>query len=71
MWFQLLFKYYISCDRFSDSESFLIQLWESILKMEFVKDKWNHLVKAYKHYANPNDNPTDHDRRALELLGKG
>jgi hypothetical protein len=39
--------------------------------MEFVKDKWAHLVKAYKHYANPNDNPTDHDRRALELLGKG
>jgi hypothetical protein len=39
--------------------------------MEFVKDKWTHLVKAYKHYANPNDNPTEHDRRAFELLAKG
>jgi len=49
----------------------LILTAASLFKMEFVKDKWTHLVKAYKHYANPNDNPTDYDRKAFELLSKG
>lgn len=39
--------------------------------MQFVKDSWTGLVKSYKHMVNPNDNPTDEDKRAFELLRKG
>jgi hypothetical protein len=39
--------------------------------MDFVKSKWSGLVKAYKHYTNPNDNPTDEDKKAFRLLDNG
>lgn len=36
--------------------------------MDFVKGKWTGLVKAYKHYMSPNDNPTEDDKKAFRLL---
>lgn len=33
--------------------------------------KWKGLVKAYNHFMHPNDNPTEHDRVAFDLLTKG
>lgn len=39
--------------------------------MELFSTKWKGLVKAYKHYMNPNDNPTEHDKYAFDLLAKG
>ena len=39
--------------------------------MELIKSKFKGFVKAYKHYMNPNENPTDHDKTAFDLLNKG
>lgn len=39
--------------------------------MEFVKSKWSGLVKSYKHLMNPNENPTDVDKQAFDLINKG
>jgi ankyrin repeat protein len=36
--------------------------------MDFVRSKWSGLVKAYKHYVNPNDNPSEEDKKAFRLL---
>jgi len=35
-----------------------------------VKKQWKTIVKGYKHYTNPNDNPSDDDNKAFELLDK-
>lgn len=39
--------------------------------MEMLSSKWKGLVKAYNHFMHPNDNPTEHDRVAFDLLTKG
>jgi ankyrin repeat protein len=39
--------------------------------MEFVTGKFKGLVKVYNQYMHPNDNPSEHDRKAFDLLSKG
>ena len=39
--------------------------------MDFISGKVKGIVKAYKQYMHPNDNPTEHDRTAFDLLNKG
>ena len=38
--------------------------------MNYFKQKYNDLVKVTKHYLNPNENPTDLDKYAFNLLDK-
>jgi len=38
--------------------------------MELLKTKFKGYVKAYKHFMNPNENPTEHDKVAFDLLNK-
>ena len=38
--------------------------------MEFVTGKVKGLVKAYNHYMHPNQNPSEHDKVAFDLLNK-
>ena len=39
--------------------------------METISTTWKSLKKAYNHYMHPNDNPTEQDKVAFDLLNKG
>jgi hypothetical protein len=39
--------------------------------MDYLKSKVNSTVKAFKHWVNPNQNPTEDDKKAFDLLNKG
>lgn len=38
--------------------------------MEFIKKNYQSIVKKTKHWYNPNENPTDFDKYAFNLLDK-